>query len=95
MSEDIKVNNEQSQPTIEQVRELLFGREQRTLETQLADLRAEVAALSKAMSEDVKQVRAEQHQANQALERNSNQMIKSIGSAIEALGRDIGKLTAK
>lgn len=85
-----------AEPTIDQVRDLLFGGAQRSIENSLASLREEMqASLKQLQAELVKELAAVQAKV-QELERDTEQKrlasLKDIGAAISELGATISGL---
>lgn len=84
------------EPTIDQVRDLLFGGAQRSIESRLAGLREEMqSSLKQIQAELAKELTAVQAKVLE-LERDTEQKRvashKDIGAAISELGATIGRL---
>lgn len=82
--------------TIEQVRDLLFGGAQRSIERKLADLRAEMQSSMEQMRADyVSQLEALQGKVDELeyeTEQKRRESLRDIGSAISELGAAISAL---
>ena len=87
-----------SDPTIEQVRDLLFGGAQRSIETRLVELREEtkssLAALEAKLAKELASVQEKLQQLERATEEKRLASQRDIGAAISKLGESISGLGA-
>ena len=81
--------------TIMQVRELLFGQEQRSFEAQISSLRAEIAVMKQEFEERLAASEASLQAALAEGEAANKERIAQIGEAIQFVGRTIGALSEK
>jgi uncharacterized coiled-coil protein SlyX len=87
------VQNTSPAQTIDQVKELLFGSEQRDLEQRIVELEAELAKTKADFADQVQSIKAD---ANKQVEKERNelsQIMQSIGSLFQSAGQDISKLS--
>lgn len=80
-------------PTIEQVRELLFGQEQRTIEGQLAEIRTEMQQMRSELEKSIKDLKSELNSALSKTDAEHKERFAKVGQAIQQVGRDIGGLS--
>jgi len=78
--------------TIDQVKELLFGSEQRGLEHRIQELEEELAATKAAFSNEIKKVQKQAKEQADAEKQELTAVIESLGSLFQAAGKDIAKL---
>ncbi|MEO0635523.1 MAG: hypothetical protein AAFY73_02630 [Pseudomonadota bacterium] len=78
--------------TIDQVRELLSGAEQRTFEDQLSKLRADMQAMQSDLEGQLKNARKELSDAVAKADTDHKARLAEVGSAIEEVGRAIGSI---
>lgn len=78
--------------TIDQVRELLFGAEQRTMEAQLNALRADMVANREDLERKLAQVQAELKAAIEQCDAEHRNRFAKTGEAIVHIGEMIGAL---
>lgn len=83
------------QPTIDQVRELLFGNEQRTLEAQLITVREELKATRAEFDRQLSELRQELSGKIEKSDQSSRDRIRRTGEAIAEIGRNISALSEK
>ena len=82
-------------PTIDQVRELLFGNEQRTLETQLGALREELKATRAEFERELAALRKELTSSIERSDAGGRERLRKTGDAISEIGRTIASLAEK
>lgn len=87
-----KMDNSAADPTIEQVRELLFGHTQRSNEQRHNELNQAIDALRRDMLERFAAVEARMDQMALDTERRHATTVEAIGSAIADLGVYVRKL---
>jgi DNA-binding transcriptional MerR regulator len=87
------MNGGGSAPTIDQVRELLFGQEQRTLEARLEELRRELAATRTEFENKIAALRKESVVALEANDKAHCERFAKVGRALEEVGRAVGALS--
>lgn len=79
-------------PSIDQVRELIFGSEQRKFESDIQALRAEMAAIEARLSDKIDVLSKALDRANAAQNGQHRATLDALGSAITALGQEVGSL---
>ncbi len=92
---DQKAKSKQSaaaDPTIDQVRELLFGQTQRSNEARTQELNQSIEALRREMLERFAAMDQRIEELTQATTKRHLGTVEAIGSAISALGAQISKL---
>lgn len=90
--EEEKMENGAADPTIDQVRELLFGQTQRSNDQRHREIDATIAELRKEMLERFAAVEARMDQMALDTERRHATTVDAIGSAIADLGAHVRKL---
>lgn len=80
-------------PTIDQVRELLFGQEQRTLEAQLDTMRAEMQQMRSELEKTISDLKSELNTALTKTDTEHKERFAKVGHAIQQVGREIGGLS--
>ena len=80
------------EPTIEQVRELLFGEKQRSNEQQHRDIEASIEVLRRDMTERFAMMEARMADMDREIERRHATTIDGIGMALADLGAHVRKL---
>ena len=78
--------------TIDQVKELLFGSEQRGLEDRIQALEEELAETKAAFSNEIKKVQRQAKEQAEAEKQELVAAIESLGALFQAAGKDIAKL---
>lgn len=91
-TEEKSANGATPPPTIDQVRELLFGNEQRTLEAQLVTMRAEMDQVRTELEKKINDLKAELNTALAKTDSEHKERFAKVGQAIQQVGRDIGGL---
>ena len=96
MTEQTTKNSEQmndaNPQTIDQVRELLFGNEQRGLKSRIDVLEKELETTKANLKAELTRLENESIKRADAERQTSNRLIESIGSLLESVGRDISKV---
>ena len=82
-------------PTIDQVRELLFGHEQRTMGAQLAALRADLENVHREFERQVADLRREFATLAEQADVANRERFAKVGQAIEQIGREVGALSER
>ena len=97
MSNKITTNGSGSAPppTIDQVRELLFGNEQRTFETQLAAINEELKAIRLNFDYEVAALSKEMTTKFEQADTANRERFRRTGEAITEVGRSISALSEK
>ena len=90
-----QANGSSPHQTIDQVRELLFGAEQRTLETRITNLQAELAAARESYEDKLAALRSEHMAALERIEADNRHRVAKMAEAIEQAGRAIAILAGK
>lgn len=92
-TEEKGANTATSAPTIDQVRELLFGQEQRTLEAQLAGVRDEMQQMRAELEKKIADLKSEMSAAIAKTDTEHKERFAKVGQAIQQVGREIGGLS--
>jgi hypothetical protein len=87
-----KVEPSAAEPTMEQVRELLFGQTQRSNEQRAQDLHAMIEAMGRDMKAQFAAVEATMQEAFVETARRHSTTIEAIGAALTDLGAQVRKL---
>ncbi|MEO0327297.1 MAG: hypothetical protein AAF217_01735 [Pseudomonadota bacterium] len=91
-SEKLEKTNEANAQTIDQVKELLFGNEQRGLEARIIELENELAKTKQNFLSEIQRLEDEASKRADAQKQDSNRVLGAIGGLFESVGNDIGKL---
>lgn len=92
-TEEKSANGAAPAPTIDQVRELLFGQEQRTLEAQLETVRTEMDQMRLELEKKVADLKNELNASLSKTDSEHKERFAKVGHAIQQVGRDIGALS--
>lgn len=92
-TEEKAANSATAAPTIDQVRELLFGQEQRTLEAQLAGMRDEMQKMRMEFEKKIADLKTELNAAVAKADTEHKERFAKVGQAIQQVGREIGGLS--
>lgn len=84
--------SKKSPQTIDQVKELLFGSEQRGLEQRIKALESELKDAKIAFAEEIKRIESAAAKQSEAEKQELSAVIESLGSLFLAAGKDIAKL---
>lgn len=85
-------NGNAGQPSIDQVRELIFGSEQRRFESDIESLRAEMSAMEERLSKKIDALAVALEKADASQNTQHRSTIDALGAAITALGQEVGSL---
>jgi len=95
MANDDQANgsgNGSAQPSIDQVRELIFGSEQRRFEGDIESLRSEMSAMEERLSKKIDALAVALEKADASQNTQHRSTIDALGAAITALGQEVGSL---
>ena len=84
--------NVQPAQTIDQVKELLFGSEQRDLKDRIQALETELLATRKQLEKAIDQLRLDSEKSNEAIKQANADAIGSIGNLLQTAGKGISEL---
>lgn len=79
-------------PSIDQVRELIFGSEQRKFEGDIDALRKEMTSMEARLSDKIDALTKALDRADAAQNGQHRATLDALGSAITALGQEVGSL---
>ena len=80
------------EPTIDRVKELLFGQEQRQTDDKIEELKASLQAAEQRLDQKIEALRKDIEKMDRAQTQDLQQRLSSIGDAVSSLGKAVSSV---